>query len=138
VIVRVSQVATAVFVVASTGAAAWSGLVVVAVLVDLILFAVGCAAFLVAYLRAVARSRDEAVSLGGLFFLGEGAAPTPVARMLRVLVGIQIVVALGTAAVRPFSSLAFGILAPMFGLAMMALWAAVHGCFPRRETPSVG
>jgi hypothetical protein len=45
-------------------------------------------------------------------------------------------VAVATAAARPFSSLAFGILAPMFGLALLALWGAVHGRFPPRVAPA--
>jgi hypothetical protein len=114
------------------GAAAWSGLLWPAVAVDLVLFLAGCVIFLYAYLRGIGRSRDEGVTLAGLFFLAERAAPKPIAYALRLLLAAQVVVAVATAAVRPFSSLAFGILTPMFGLAMLALWGAVHGRFPPR------
>jgi hypothetical protein len=131
-IVRADVWATGVFTVVSVGAAAWSGLLWPAVAVDVVLFAAGCAVFLYAYLRGIGRSREEAVTLAGLFFLAEGVAPRPIARALRLLLAVQVVVAVATAAARPFSSLAFGVLAPMFGLAMLALWGAVHGRYPPR------
>ena len=36
------------------------------------------------------------------------------------------------ASIRPFTEVAFGILAPMFGLGLMALWGGRHGTFPPR------
>ena len=134
-IVRVDAWATGAFAAVSIGAAAWSGLLVPAVAVDVVLFVAGCVAFLYAYFRGIGRSREEAVTLAGLFFLAEGVAPRPVARALRLLLVVQVVVAVATAAARPFSSLAFGILAPMFGLSLLALWGAVHGRFPPRAAP---
>ena len=34
--------------------------------------------------------------------------------------------------IRPFTPLAFGILVPMLGLGLIALWGARHGTFPAR------
>jgi hypothetical protein len=133
-IVRVDVWATGVFSVVSVGAAVWSGLLVPAVAVDLILFLVGCLALAFAYLRAIGRSREDEVSLAGLFFLVGGVAPTAVVRWLWGALAVQVVVAIATAAARPFSSLAFGVLAPMFGLAMLGLWGALHGRFPARRS----
>jgi hypothetical protein len=135
-IVRADLWATVVFGVVSIVAVVWSAAVVAAVVVDIALFVAGCAAFVYAYFRGIGRSREEAVSLAGLFFLAEGAAPKPVARSLRLLLAAQVVLALATAAARPFSSLAFGVLAPMFGLAMLGLWGAVHGRFTERPSPT--
>jgi hypothetical protein len=135
-VVRADIWATAVFAAVSVGAAIWSGLLWPAVVVDVVLFVAGCVVFLYAFLRGVGRSRDEAVTLAGLFFLAERVAPRPVARALRSMLAAQVVVAVATAAARPFSSLAFGILTPMFGLSMLALWGAVHGRFPPRVVAS--
>ncbi|MGH9282335.1 MAG: hypothetical protein ACRD0S_05305, partial [Acidimicrobiales bacterium] len=44
-------------------------------------------------------------------------------------------VALVAAGVRPNSSLAFGVLAPLWGQGLAALWAARHGTFPPRTPP---
>ena len=73
------------------------------------------------------------VTLGGLFFLGEGTAPADVRRALRVLLAVQVLVAVVAASVRPFSELAFGILVPMLGLGMITLWAARHGAFAPKD-----
>ncbi|MGH9212894.1 MAG: hypothetical protein ACRD2C_19820 [Acidimicrobiales bacterium] len=115
----------------------WSGFTPVAVALDLVLFLLGCGVFAWALLRAAGRSRERAISFGGLFFLAEGVAPRPVVIGLWGSVAVQVVVAVATAAVRPFSELAFGVLVPLFGFAMLALWSAVHGDFPPRDPAPV-
>jgi hypothetical protein len=132
-ICRVALWATAVFVVVSVLAAAWPDTFLpVSVPVDLVLFAVGCGAFLWAYALAIGRSRYETVTMGGVFFLGEGVAPPDVARLLRGALAVQVVVAVAAASVRPFTALAFSVLVPMLGLGLMALWGARHGRFPAK------
>jgi len=133
-ICRVAVWATGVFVVASILAAAWPDTFLpLSVPVDLVLFAAGCVAFLWAYAVAIGRSRYETVTMGGLFFLSESVAPPPVTRLLRGALGVQVVVAVAAASVRPFTALAFSVLVPMLGLGLMALWAARHGRFPAKE-----
>ena len=111
--------------------------------VALACFTVGVVAFLWGYATAVQRSRVDDISVAALYFLVDGAAPTPVARRLNVLLGVQVVVGLATAIWRgstdgePGSTLAFGILVPMLGLGLNGLWGARHGRFrPRR--PAAG
>lgn len=134
-ICRVASWATGVFVVASALAAAWPGTFLpLSVPIDLALFAVGCGAFLWAYALAIGRSRYETITMGGLFFLGEGAAPPDVTRLLRGALGVQVVVAVTAAALRPFTALAFSVLVPMLGLGLMTLWAARHGRFPAKPS----
>lgn len=129
-IVRLDLWATVAFVVVSAAAAAVPDpLVWVSVPLDLALFAVGSGAFLWAYAVAIGRSRYEALTMGGVFFLGAPAAPTRVTRTFRVLLAVQVVVSVVAAAVRPFTPLAFSVLAPMLGLGLMALWGARHGTF---------
>lgn len=134
-ICRVAIWATGVFVVASALAAAWPDTFLpLSVPVDLVLFAAGCGAFLWAYALAIGRSRYETITMSGLFFLGEGVAPPDVTRLLRGAFGVQVVVAVTAAAVRPFTALAFSVLVPMLGLGLMALWAARHGRFPAKPS----
>jgi hypothetical protein len=109
---------------------------VVSVPVSLALFLVGSVAFLWGFAVAVGRSQYEAVTLGGLFFLGDGTAPAEVRRALRVLLAVQVVVAVAAASIRPFSELAFGILVPVLGLGLITLWAARHGHFAAKEEPA--
>ncbi len=46
--------------------------------------------------------------------------------------GVQIGVALVTASIRVFTSLAFGILVPVWGLGLLGLWCARYGEFEPR------
>jgi MFS family permease len=108
-----------------------------AFVVALALFGAGCVAFVVAFAAAAERSRRDEMGIGGLFFLaGKETAPTAVKWWLLGSFTAQIVVAIATAAVRPFSTLAFGVLAPLYGVALCGLWAARYGRFgPRRQGP---
>jgi hypothetical protein len=107
---------------------------VVGVAVALVLFAVGCAAFLAGYARAIQRSRSEEISVTGLYLLVGPAVPRPVKLRLGLLLAIQVVVALVTAGIRTFTPLAFGVLVPVFGLGLNGLWASRHGRFPPRRS----
>jgi hypothetical protein len=131
-IVKASVWGTVLFVVVAVAAAALpDALAVVAVIVDLVLFAAGCVAFVAALVAAAERSRRDELTLAGLFWL-TGAAPTDVRRRLLGSLGIEIAVALLTAAVRPFTGLAFGVLVPVFALGLTGLWGARHGTFAPR------
>ena len=135
-IVQASWAGTAAFAVTAGLAAAFSGAGIVALCVALALFVAGCAAFAAAYARAVGRSRLEEISVLQLFFLG-GAAPPDVRRHLLGAAAVQVVVGFATAGARPNTSLAFGILVPVYGVGLAGLWGARHGTFPprRRKSP---
>ncbi|MDP9404969.1 MAG: hypothetical protein M3P85_17010 [Actinomycetota bacterium] len=109
----------------------------VALVVALGLFGAGTAAFTVAFATAVRRSRTEEILVPSLFFL-QGSAPRAVRRRLFASLAVEVAAAFGTAGVRPNTSLAFGILAPMYGLGLVGLWAARHGAFPPRSRPADG
>ena len=109
-----------------------------ALLTSLVLFGAGTVAFFVAYARAVARSRTDQVGVMAMFFLEGAVAPKPVRRLLLGSFGVQVLVAAATAAARPNTSLAFGILAPVYGLALAGVWAAYHGTFPPRRPKGGG
>ena len=132
-LIRASWWATGGFAVAAIAAAAAPGSVArpVAVL-DVLLFLAGTVAFLVAFARAVGRSREEQIDIIGVFFLGGGVAPREVRRSLLGSFTVQVVVAVATASIRPYTSVAFGILVPMLGLGLAGLWGATYGTFPPR------
>jgi hypothetical protein len=100
-----------------------------------LLFAVGTGAMLWAYALGVSRSRTDAVDVLGLFFLAGDVAPVDVRRPLRIALAVQIVAVVAAAAVRPFTPVAFGVLAPMFGLGMMGVWGGRYGAFPPKAGP---
>jgi hypothetical protein len=107
---------------------------VLGVTVALALFAIGCAAFLTGYARAIQRSRSEEISVTGLYLLVGPVVPGPAKLRLGVLLAVQVVVALVTAGIRTFTPLAFGVLVPVFGLGLNGLWASRYGRFPSRRT----
>ena len=132
-IVRASVWGTACFAALAALAAATDAgpIVVVSVVVDLLLFAAGCAAFVVTLVRVAERSRREEITLPGVWWLS-GSAPSAVRRALLWSFGAEVAVGIATASARPFTGLAFGVLAPVYGLGLVGLWAARMGSFPPR------
>lgn len=136
-VVLASFVGTSVLVVAAAGGAlAPDALGVAVAAVSIALFAAGVAGLLYGYGTGVVRSRDEAISLGGLFFLSGDSAPRVVAFRLRLALAVQTVAAVAAASIRPYTAVAFVVLGPMFGLGQLAVWGARHGRFaPRTDDP---
>ena len=141
VIVRSNILITGVFTVL-TFLAAWlftPGLRGMIVAVDLALFAIGCFAFIWSYFSAVQRSRTDEISVGGLFALAGGVAPRRITLVMNSCLAAQVVVGLIGAIVRSStdgragSTLAFGVLVPIFGLGLNGLWSSRLGVFPPRQ-----
>jgi len=99
---------------------------------SIVLFVIGTGALLWAYALGISRSRTDTVDIPGLFLLSGAVAPAPIRTSFRVALAVQVVVVVLAASIRPFTEVAFGILAPMYGLGLMGLWAARHGTFPDR------
>lgn len=134
-IIRASLVGTAVFTALAVGAVVAPVLQLPLVVVSLGLFAAGVVTFLLAFARAVERSRYEAIGMGGLFFL-VGSAPGAVQLRLLGALGVQVVVSFAAATIRIYTPVAFGLLVPMYGLGLAGLWGATHGRFgPRHRDP---
>lgn len=134
-IIRASWAGTIVFALSAIAAVIEPRVIVLAATVSLLLFAAGIAVFFWAYAVAVGRSRNDAIGIGGLFFLaGRTTAPKAVKASLLASLAAQVVIGLVTAGARPFTSLAFGVLVPLYGLALTGLWGARNGSFsPRRR-----
>jgi len=127
----------ALVVVAVAGAAAPDTFGGLTALVSGVLFAVGVTMFLWGYATGVVRSREEQVTLGGLFFLS-GTAPEVVRFRLRIALAVQVVATVAAASIRPYTSVAFIVLGPMLGLGAMAMWGARHGTFFPKQDPGSG
>ena len=109
------------------------------IVVSLALFAVGMVVFVIAFLTAVGRSREVLIGMGGLFFLAGGTAPRRVSRHLVGSFTLECVLAVGTTVIGLFTvpadvtnPVAFGVLAPLYGLALVGLWSARFGHFAER------
>ncbi len=139
-LVRTNLIGTVLFVVsAAVAATVFNGPArVVGAAVALLLFATGVVAFLAGYWDAVQRSRTDEIAVSQLYFFGSGIAPKQIKSPMMILLATQTVVGLATALARPStdgkpgSTLAFGVLVPMFGLGLNGLWSARHGQFKPR------
>lgn len=138
-IVRWAVGATIVFTAVSVAATAVEAMAVLPLIVDPLLFLAGIVVFTVALVRAAQRSRTEQFGIMQLFFLEGAVAPVPIRRRLLGSLVAQIVVSIATAALRANTTVAFGILVPVYGIAMAGLWGARYGTFaPRTATPGKG
>jgi len=99
--------------------------------VSLSLFLGGCVVFAWAFVLAAGRSRTDEIAVANLFLML--GAPSDVRVQLFGSLIVELVVAFGTAAARPYTIAATAILAPVYGLAMCGLWSARYGTFPRRK-----
>lgn len=139
---RADVVGTGIFVVVIASAIPWRdvrGMQVLVGAVSMILFTIGAAGCLWAYVSALERSRVDEIGVANLFLLTGPTAPPRVKHLMTGALIVQVVVSIGAATVgavgltgRQVNALAFGILVPMFGLAMNSLWAVRHGCFGPR------
>ncbi len=143
-VIAASWASSAAFAAAAVGGVIWPDPIDGWFLIlSLVLFALGCAVFMVDLVLAAARSRDDAMGIGGLFFLA-GSAPPEVQRHLNGSLAVQVVVSIVAAGVgfariddRQLNSLAFGILVPMLALSLTGLWGVRFGLFPPRS-PGTG
>jgi hypothetical protein len=134
-IVRASWIGTAILLVAAGLAVAWPDtLAVPYAAVSVLCFLAGCGAFVWSYGIAVGRSREEELSVAGIWMLS-GSTPAPIRRLLFGALVLQVLIVVVAAAIRPFTAVAFGVLAPMYGLGLAGLWGARYGTFPAREDP---
>lgn len=126
----------AVVVAGAAGAASPDRFATAGVVVAGVLFAVGVVALLWGYALGIGRSRTEHITLGGLFVLS-GTAPQAVRRRFRIALAVQTVAAVAAAAARPYTAVAFLVLAPTCGLGLMAAWAGRHGTFFAKGDPRI-
>jgi hypothetical protein len=140
-IVRANILITGVFAIL-TLVAAWlftPGLRGMIVAVDLTLFAIGCFAFIWSYFSAVQRSRSDEISVAGLFGLAGGVASRRITVVMNGCLATQAVIGLigaivrGSTDGRAGSTLAFGVLVPIFGLGLNGLWSSRLGVFAPRQ-----
>ncbi len=131
-LIQASWVGTAMFAIANVlGLIAIDTFAPVVVGLSVVMFAAGTILFFVAYARAVGRSRTETLGVGGIYFLS-GSAPESVRRSFMASFAIQCGIVVVVIALKPFTSLVLGALAPLYGLGCSGAWGARYGWFPPR------
>ena len=142
ILVRINILGTGIFVVSASVAAVFftSGFRMLGVVVAMALFAVGVAAFIWGYITAVQRSRYDNISVASLYLLLGDVTTSKVRRVMNGCLVVQGLCGLITALVRtstdgrPGSTLAFGVLVPLFGIGLNGLWASRRGKFSKLES----
>jgi len=135
-LIQASWAGTAVLAVAVlAGIVALDAAAPVVVAVSGAMFVGGSVAFFVGYAKAVDRSRRELLGIGGIYFMA-GSTPRRVRRSMMTSLGLEVLLVVVAVAAKPFSSLVFTSLAPMWGLGFAGAWAALHGSFPARDATS--
>ncbi len=137
ILVRVNILGTVTFIVSATLAAVVFTPVfrTLGVVVALVLFAIGVASFIWGYFTAVQRSRYDDISVASLFLLFGTVSSFKVRQLMngcligQGLCGLITALARTTTDGRSGSTLAFGVLVPLFGLGLNGLWASRHGEF---------
>ncbi len=92
--------------------------------------AAGSLLFIVAFVIAAGRSRDEQVTMIGVYFLANHSIEPAGRRLLRLCLLGQSVIGVVAASLAPFTAMAFSTLVPMLGLGVMAYVGARFGWFP--------
>lgn len=93
--------------------------------VSSVIFGGTCLLFVIGFLLAAARSRNDDMHLAGLFYLSR-VAPDRVRRAFMGLWFIQM--AIGVVSI-PFTAPPFGVMATMFGVFVNMVWSARHAAF---------
>jgi hypothetical protein len=133
-LIKASWAGTVAFAITSTMSVLAESLRPIGVVTALVWFGAGCIAFLWAWMIGLERSRSEELAVTGIYFLA-GSAPAAVRVSLLGSVLVQLAIAFAAASLRPFTSVAFGILVPMYGLGVAGLWGSRHGTYPPRRDP---
>ena len=97
------------------------------------LFLAGVVLYVVAFVLTAGRSRTEDIWFGGAFLLSGGVVPAAHRRLLLGCVAAQTVVGLVAAGLRPFTVVAFAVLPPLLGLAIVALYGARFARFAEKS-----
>lgn len=143
VLIKVNVIGTAIFVVSAAAAAVFFTpfLRATGVFVALVLFAIGVASFIWGYFTAAQRSRYDNISVASLYFLAGHVSTARVSRLMNGCLIVQGLCGLVTALARTStdgragSTLAFGVLVPLYGLGLNGLWCSRNGSFSPLESP---
>ncbi len=94
-----------------------------------VLFFGGALGCFVAFLVAVGRSRYEQVHLAGAFFLADKVIDSATRKMAYLMLAAQTVIGVVAASLAPFTPVAFSVLVPLAGMAIVALLGSMCGTF---------
>ncbi|NNC80845.1 MAG: hypothetical protein HKN94_11930 [Acidimicrobiales bacterium] len=130
VLLRLQWRVTLVFVLATILNVATDGSIdLLYAIVCTVAFVFGFIGFSVGFWNGLQRSREETVTLWGLVAASSTHVPASARNTHWASIIIQLVTAVVAASLRPFTQQAFGLLVPMLGLGLAALWGSRYASF---------
>ena len=130
-LIKLSGIGTALFLLTGVVASIQSSFEIVYVIVSLTMFSVGVLLGMRAFAQSVSKSRYEIITTIDLIKLPQGT-PQRVKLILYGSHAIEVIGSIVLASLQSSTNFAFGILASLFALGSLNMWAIMNGRFQKR------
>ena len=131
-LIKLSGIGTVLFLLIGVVASIQSSFEVVYVIVSLTMFSVGVVLGMRAFAQSVSKSRYEIITTIDLIKLPK-ATPQKIKVILYGSLAIEVIGSIVLASMQSSSNFAFGVLASLFALGSLNMWAIINGRFKKRS-----
>jgi hypothetical protein len=128
---KFSVIGTVVFITVGTIASIQSAFEIIFVILSLAMFTIGVTLGMKAFAKSVSRSRYEIIMTIDLIKLPQGTPRKPKIKLYGSL-GAEVMGSILFASLQSSTNFAFGILASLFALGNLNMWAIMNGRFQKR------
>jgi hypothetical protein len=128
---KFSVIGTVVFITVGTIASIQSAFEIIFVILSLAMFTIGVTLGMKAFAKSVSRSRYEIIMTIDLIKLPQGTPRKPKIKLYGSL-GAEVIGSILFASLQSSTNFAFGILASLFALGNLNMWAIMNGRFQKR------
>ena len=130
-LIKLSGIGTALFLLTGVVASIQSAFEIVYVIVSLAMFSIGVLLGVKAFAQSVSKSRYEIITTIDLIKLPQGT-PQRTKVILYGSLAVEIIGSIVLASLQSSTNFAFGILASLFALGSLNMWAIMNGRFQKR------
>ena len=131
-LIKLSGIGTVLFLLIGVVASIQSSFEVVYVIVSLTMFSIGVLLGMRAFAQSVSKSRYEIITTIDLIKLPK-ATPQKIKVVLYGSLAIEVIGSIVLASMQSSSNFAFGVLASLFALGSLNMWAIINGRFKKRS-----
>lgn len=131
-LINLSGIGTALFLLTGVVASIQSAFEIVYVIVSLAMFSIGVLLGMKAFAQSVSKSRYEIITTIDLIKLPK-ATPQKIKVVLYGSLAIEVIGSIVLASMQSSSNFAFGVLASLFALGSLNMWAIINGRFEKRS-----
>ena len=131
-LIKLSGIGTALFLLTGVVASIQSAFEIVYVIVSLAMFSIGVLLGVKAFAQSVSKSRYEIITTIDLIKLPQGT-PQRTKVILYGSLAVEIIGSIVLASLQSSTNFAFGILASLFALGSLNMWAIMNGRFQKRS-----